>query len=214
MIERFDPSSAGAFESIRTLMAGGIVGGLICLYTFDQESPVRALLHALKYRSLASVGTRLGGDLGLAVAERRTGADLIVPVPLSKRKERERGYNQASAVARGVSLTTSIPVAEGVLIRVRDGQSQTSLTREERKNNVLHAFSVAPSTVGRVAGKSCLLVDDVITTGATVLACAAALRVAGASEVIACSVAAASLAEAKQSHAEAQLGRQQDLSLP
>ena len=213
MMKRYDPSSDDARDRVRTLKSSGAVSDFICLYSFEEGSPIRALLHALKYRSFPSVGTRLGKELGMAVAERRTGATLIIPVPLSRRKIRERGYNQASSIARGVSLVTAIPVAEEALLRIVDGPSQTSLSREERRDNVRDSFSVSRSGLARSAGKSCLLIDDVITTGATLLECATELREAGATEVIACAVAAASLSNAESGPTYVGVGRQLDASL-
>lgn len=179
-IERAVPERSG----------GGPVGDVVALYVFEEESPVRALLHAVKYGAIPSLGTRLGRALGVLVSERGIRAGLVVPVPLSRRKMRERGFNQAARVAHGVSEVTGIPLADGILRRVRHTSSQTALTAQERRANVRGAFALARGA-RELDGMSCLLIDDVVTTGATVLECASVLRSAGASEVIVCAVAVA-----------------------
>jgi ComF family protein len=125
------------------------------------------------------------------VLERNIHADLAIPVPLNRRKERERGFNQSSQVAEGVSTVTGIPPVEHLILRNKNTISQTTLTKEMRQENVRNAFVVPPRRRKRIEGKSCLLIDDVITTGSTALECAFVLREAGASEVIACSIALA-----------------------
>jgi len=107
--------------------------------------------------------------------------DWIVPVPLHPTKQREREFNQAERMARGLSKATSIPLNSRLLRRVVATRTQTRLSREERLANVSNAFTLRPAT--DLAGARILLVDDVFTTGATTNACAGVLRRAGASDV-------------------------------
>ena len=103
---------------------------------------------------------------------------MIAPVPLHGRRERERGYNQSSLLAREVSRRAGIGLAHA-LRRTRDTPTQTAMSIEERRRNVDGAFECA----GDVRGQRALLVDDVVTTGATMSACAATLKAAGATKV-------------------------------
>lgn len=145
---------------------------------------VQRLVHMLKYEGRTLAGRVLGNDLGLALG--RSGimleGSVIVPVPLHASRRRERGYNQSALIGRAVARVLCLPVDAGVLRRVRLTQTQTALDLAGRAANVHGAFLVRRNT--RVAGKTVLLVDDVITTGATANACADALMAAGAERVL------------------------------
>ena len=162
-------------------------GGARVLAGFDEGA--QALIHLLKYREKPSVGVRLGRMLGEAVRgdSRMSGVDLILPVPLHRSRVRERGYNQSALIARGVGEALGRPVEEKALARTRATRTQTELSAEERVQNVSAAFVVRRPE--RVAGLRLLLVDDVITTGSTLDACAGVLLEAGAAEVFASAVA-------------------------
>ena len=151
---------------------------------------MRKALHALKYSSdrfLADELIRLAGPhWSLPTWD----FDILVPVPLGRDRERTRGYNQSLLLAKALSRTVGLPVAES-LHRIRETQSQVGLTYGARKENVEGAFRAPP-----LAGKRVLLVDDVCTTGATLLACAAALDDAGAGAVGALTLARAPAPEA------------------
>ncbi|MBI3413948.1 MAG: ComF family protein [Verrucomicrobia bacterium] len=107
--------------------------------------------------------------------------DLLVPVPLFPLKRREREFNQAERLARCLSRDTGIAVDATLLHRVEHTRTQTLLTRSERAENVRRAFRVSPGA--KLDGRRVVLVDDVLTTGATTSACAKELKAAGASEV-------------------------------
>lgn len=158
------------------------------LYTFHDDSPVQRLIHALKYRGCYDLGVELGGELGRALTMFREfeDVDLVVPVPLHRARLRERGYNQAEAIGRGIAA--SIPGSHPLeaLARARHTISQTTLGAGARKKNVLEAFQAAGS---EIRGKIILLCDDVCTTGATLNACAERLLTAGARRVMAATVA-------------------------
>lgn len=148
------------------------------------------LLHALKYRNRPDIGILLGTWMYEELAQDHwfEGIDFIVPVPLHHKKEKKRGYNQAAVIGRGISKAGGIPMYERLLLRSVNSGSQTRLSRIARWENAGKAFSIQEPEM--VKGKHVLLVDDVITTGATLEACADKLHAAGA-KVSALSVACA-----------------------
>ena len=150
--------------------------------------PVRGALHDLKY----SGERRLAEPLGEAVARRwarvGVGADLVVPVPVHADRERRRGYDQAALIAAVVTTHLRLPGARA-LERRRATVAQFELGRGERASNVAGAFAVGRGGEGLVSGRWVLLVDDVVTTGATLAACGEALVRAGAQAVSAIAVA-------------------------
>jgi ComF family protein len=140
------------------------------------------VVHALKYDGWHRVATEMARrmarlDWPVDVCEERAA---LVPVPLSKKRERERGYNQSAALARALSVHWSLPVWEDALVRVRHTESQTRLTPGDRLRNVSGAFRVPPAARHRLRGAHLVLIDDVVTTAATLNACAAALCDGGA----------------------------------
>jgi len=145
------------------------------LYFFSRKSPIQKALHRLKYQNQSDIGTRIGRQLGHLLKQSSLYADLegIIPVPLHPKKERLRGYNQSAMLAAGLADALRLPVMTGVLIRNAYSESQTRKRRMARFNNVQDVFSV--QRPDRIRGKHLLLVDDVLTTGATLEACGQAL---------------------------------------
>jgi ComF family protein len=149
------------------------------------DGSLRAILHALKYDGRQTLARPLGAAavalLRGAPAEPPT---LIVPVPLHPAKAILRGFNQADLIAR--ALEGPCPVRD-VLVRVQAAATQTRFSRDARRDNVAHAFALRRSPIGRLpvrlTGAHAVLVDDVVTTGATLAACAATLRAAGVDRV-------------------------------
>lgn len=141
------------------------------LFPYQKGSSVQRLLHALKYKSCPEAGKLLGRKLGLLILERCSQLpELIVPVPIHPARLRERGYNQCDMIAEGLSAVTGIPVNPRVIKRVGFRDSQTRKSREERFRNMSSAFGLhhrAPD----LDRKRLLLLDDVVTTGATLEAC-------------------------------------------
>jgi ComF family protein len=140
-------------------------------------------VHELKYRSRRRVAGRLSEAM-LAVPRVRqvlAGATALVPVPLHPRRKRTRGFNQSELLAQELGGRTGIRTAALALVRRKDTPPQTGLTAAARRANVQGAFAVRH--VSQVAGRTVVLVDDVLTTGATASACARALLAAGAREV-------------------------------
>lgn len=145
------------------------------------EGPLRRAMHALKYRGLRAVAAPLGGLMSAYWQREPLPADVIVPVPLHRRRLRERGYNQAALLAQALGTEIGLPVREDWLVRNRATHPQVELDAAERKENVAGAFQCQNS--GAVAGRRVLLIDDVCTTGATLEACSLVLRQAGVQSV-------------------------------
>ena len=158
---------------------------------FLRHGRVQQLLHQLKYQGQSKVGDALGQLYGaeLAAAGLAPEFDLIVPVPLHRRKLARRGYNQADAFAKGLAAALPCPSAAHALRRTEHTASQTRKGRAERWQNVATVFEVPQPEL--IAGRHVLLVDDVLTTGATLEACGAALLAAGASAVSIATIACA-----------------------
>lgn len=167
------------------------VDDFLTCFLFEKEGKLQELVHLLKYRGFRRVGGYLGALLGERVlaAPAYRAADLIVPVPLHRARERERGYNQSALIAAAVAAATGIAHRPKALVRTRFTRSQTELSLSFRRRNVEGAF--AATDRGQLAGRSVMLVDDVVTSGSTIIAAAAALRFAGAERVLAASVAVA-----------------------
>ena len=158
---------------------------------FVRHGRVQHLLHELKYQGQRDVGTALGQLYGaeLRAAGLAEDFDLIVPVPLHPRKLAKRGYNQAAAFASGLSEGLHLPAANTALRRNANTKTQTKKNRAERWENVASVFEVDDPAA--IIGRRVLVVDDVLTTGATLVACGVALLAAGATEVSIATIACA-----------------------
>ena len=157
------------------------------LLKFQKTGIVQNLLHELKYNNHPEIGVRLGKILGLRLTELglKDELDFLVPVPLHKNRMWVRGYNQSAMISKGLSDVFDKPFSDEVMIRTSSTQTQTKKSKIERWENVNSAFKVVKEDA--INGKRVLLVDDVVTTGATTEACARSLLHAGASSVsIAC----------------------------
>ena len=148
---------------------------------FDDAS--RGLVHALKYRDTMEAGLLMARMMGRAGHELIGQADVIIPVPLHRWRLWSRRFNQAAFLAQQLSRKFSKPLRTGVLLRTKSSRSQVGLKQDERRKNVAKVFAVAPDGISHIAGRKVLLIDDVLTTGATAGSCAAALKKAGAAEV-------------------------------
>jgi ComF family protein len=144
---------------------------------------MRELVHELKFRDTHDARRLFGRWMCQAGPDLISSTDVIVPVPLAPFRLLVRRFNQAQIIAAEVSLLTGKPLLSLALKRTRATAHQIGLTRRERERNVAGAFAVSPTCSVQVMGKSVLLIDDVITTGATVSACAKALKKAGAARV-------------------------------
>jgi ComF family protein len=190
-IERVTRTHPLYIETREKLLAAGSVSDLVSVFVFQKEGAFQHIAHALKYSGYESVGRDLGARLGEIMKEWDVRGDVLIPIPLHRAKRRERGYNQAERIACGVGSATGITVCSDAVRRIKHTQTQTQLNSDERKKNMEAAFTFNPSRFGQVNGKICVLIDDVITTGATIQSCAQELMRAGASKVIAASAALA-----------------------
>ena len=145
---------------------------------FTENGLLQHLLHGLKYEGKKEIGRYLGKQFGHDLKQTKWGndIDMIIPVPLHPDKEAKRGFNQATIIAEGLSEILQIPVETNLLIRKRFTESQTKKTREERLANMRDVFAV--TNAEKLVDKHILLVDDVLTTGATLEACALTLLAA------------------------------------
>lgn len=159
-------------------------------YKFHKSGLTQQFLHKMKYADRPDIASQAGRWFGAELETTFPAGtfDLVVPVPLHRSKERRRGYNQSARIAEGVAWSTGIPL-KPALQRIRKGDSQTHKSRIERWNNVAGIFRIQHRDL--VAGKHILLVDDVVTTGATLESCGSTLLDAGASQVSAAALAMA-----------------------
>ena len=159
---------------------------------FRKHSKVQNLIHNLKYNNKTEVGILLGNKLGerLKSSSLYQDIDLIIPVPLHLKKLRIRGYNQSLYIAEGISQILDVPFSEAEVIRSAATESQTKKSRYNRYENMQDVFKVVKPE--QLSGKHILLIDDVITTGATLEACANELLKNGVAKV---SIAALAFAE-------------------
>jgi ComF family protein len=147
------------------------------------DDVARTLVHALKYQDRTDLAPAMGGWMARAGRELLVDADALVPVPLHWRRGWSRRYNQSGALARIIERQSGVKVAVEALRRVRPTEQQVGLSRSLRASNVQGAFKVTADRGGDIAGRRVVLIDDVLTSGATVDACARALLRARAASV-------------------------------
>lgn len=141
-------------------------------FFFAKTGRVQHLIHELKYRGNKEAGVFLGQQLGESIKESPLfqGIDYLIPVPLHPKRERQRGYNQSLMIAKGIHEVTGIAIGDKYLIRAIYTATQTMKSKEERYQNVKDIFEVRFAE--ELNGKHILLIDDVLTTGATLESCA------------------------------------------
>jgi len=190
-IQRVSHNDALYARTAARLAAEGNITGLVSAFRFEKDGTLQSLIHHLKYNGITDIGVELGKQLGEGILPWLSNVAIagLIPVPLHPAKCRERGYNQSEYICQGINAVTGLRVLSGLLKRRRYTESQTHLEIEERRRNVAGAFVPAPAA--KLSDLTYLIVDDVITTGATMSACAKTLAEHGASRVIACSVALA-----------------------
>ena len=159
-----------------------------CMAPLFYTGPVRASIHRFKFRGKAGYGVYFAGRMAKCVRENcRDEIDLVTWVPISKKRLRKRGYNQSQILAEELARLLCLP-AEATLGKIGDNPPQSSLKgAEKRRANVLNMYRCLPGQ--DISGKRILLVDDVVTTGATLAECARELLMAGAETVVCCAVA-------------------------
>jgi len=144
------------------------------------RGPLKRAVYQFKYRQKRKLALPLADLMHHYLLENPLPAELIVPVPLHMDRLRERGYNQAALLARELSARSGLPLEEGSLVRIRETAPQVVLKADERRKNVRGAFRGQGE---KLRGRQVLLIDDVSTTGATLEACAEALREKGVRSV-------------------------------
>lgn len=149
---------------------------LFALYYYDKYSVYRNLIHLIKYHSYKDLGFYLGRMLGEKLKP-YCEADVIIPIPLHRRREWERGFNQALEIAKGINEVLQVELLRDVVARVKNNVSQTGKNATERFGNVENVFELV--TPELVTGRHVLLVDDVVTTGATIGSCLRVIAQAG-----------------------------------
>lgn len=158
-------------------------------FYFQEETPIQQAIHQLKYGNQPGLGVFLGELMGdeLSGWSQKNRIDALIPMPLHPKKERARGYNQAALLCKGISLATGMDIKDDVLKRVAHTATQTRKNRNERWENVATVFETEQKEW--LKGKNILLVDDVITTGASTEACINTLLEAGVANASVCSLA-------------------------
>jgi ComF family protein len=146
------------------------------LFFYEPHAEAAQLIYDLKYADRPDIGEDIGRMMAeeMRMADYFAGVDVIIPVPLSSKRKRQRGYNQSEMIARGIHEITHIPVMSRALKRKHFHQSQTSLMRHQRQENVAEMFELRDAK--DLEGKHILFIDDVCTTGATLTACANVLK--------------------------------------
>ncbi|MFQ5570192.1 MAG: ComF family protein [Rhodothermales bacterium] len=180
-LERVEPEDLSALLQ-QWPEARQCLAGAFALWPFDAGGTVQRIQHLLKYGNRPRYGVAFGMVLGTAYRETVEAVpDLVLPIPLHRARLYERGYNQSAMLGRGVGRALGVPVSEALLVRRRATRSQTKLSRRKRWENVSGAFAVPDQDA--VATRHLLLIDDVLTTGATLTAGAMVLKQAGAASV-------------------------------
>lgn len=179
------------YEFQRKFYNDKIISGFASSFVFEKDKALQEIMHAIKYNKNFLAGKYLGRKSANLLNDKikNWNIDIIIPIPLHAAKKFERGYNQSYYIAKGIAAELNLPVKENGLKRIRYTESQTTMTLLERKENIGNAFSVRNRN--SIKGKNVLLIDDVITTGATITECGKILLSAGASKIYAASLAIA-----------------------
>lgn len=158
-------------------------------YYYVENTPMQRIIHEVKYKEDKKSGIALGRMMGMRIREKLNAfpIDMMIPMPLHPKKEKQRGYNQASLLCRGMKEIIGTDFEEKIIARTKNTATQTQKSRLKRWENVASVFRVDQPDL--IRDKNLLLVDDVITTGASTEACAAALLQAGARSVAVYSLA-------------------------
>ncbi len=146
---------------------------IFTLFYFIKGGSSQKILHQLKYHNNKELGDFLGFYYGNQIRDQTLDIDFLIPIPLHKKKKRKRGYNQSEWIAKGVSRATGVPVLTDLMIRKSFTDTQTKKGRYSRWENVKSAFEVVPEKI--TEGAHYLIIDDVLTTGATIEASASNL---------------------------------------
>ncbi len=186
MMPRVQKDGMHCPEVEKMLLGCRLVERAVSMFEYSRSSPYSGILKDVKYHNSPTIAKSLAQSFAAELKGSGffDGIDIIVPVPLHSQKLAKRGYNQSRFIVDGVSAVTGIPAADAI-VAVKPHKTQTHRSTADRHKNVEGVFVAKPT----VSGKRVLLVDDVITTGATVTACGDALRMGGASGICVLSLA-------------------------
>jgi len=189
-IERADGDRLN-LEYQRKFASTEIISGFTSLFVFEKDKALQLFIHSIKYNKHFLNAKYLGKLIGENLKEQiqNWNVDYILPVPLHSLRKADRGFNQSKYIAIGMGKEFGINVKFNLLKRRRYTETQTNLTLQEREENISKAFQAKQKRL--IEGKTFLLVDDVITTGATIKECGKVLLEEGAAKVYACSAAIA-----------------------
>jgi ComF family protein len=189
-IQRSTPSRLQR-EFERKFLNNKFISEFYSPFVFEKDKELQYAIHALKYDKKFPVGIFLGKILAaeFKLNQINWNFDLIIPIPLHQLKKAERGYNQAYYIAKGIGSTLKVRVSDRSVKRIKYTESQTTMNINEREENISGAFKV--KWKNSVRGKNILLLDDVITTGATISECGKMLLESGANKIYAASIAIA-----------------------
>ncbi len=165
-----------ANNPVERLFAGRIiVQSAGSAFYFTKKSLLQNLLHEIKYKGNKEAGLFVGKQIGIAIQQsnRFEDIDMIVPLPLNSKRLQQRGYNQATLLAKGIASVIEKPVNENIVFRRMNTETQTGKNRADRWQNMQAVFGVKQKEA--IEGKHVLLVDDIVTTGATLEACGEAI---------------------------------------
>lgn len=178
-------------EFERKFQNKNIISGFYSPFVFEKDKELQHAIHSLKYQNKFRVGVFLGKLLGMQLIKSKIDwkMDLIIPIPLHQLKKAERGYNQSFYIAKGLGKILNVTASDRIVKRKKYTESQTTMTLVERQENISDAFKIRNKKI--INGKVILLIDDVITTGATISECGKILLDSGAKKIFAASIAIA-----------------------
>ncbi len=179
-------------EYARKFRSRDIISGFTSVFVFEKNKELQNIIHSIKYRNKFLTAKYLGTIAGEILEQQvlQWNIDLVIPVPLHRLKTAERGYNQSYYFAKGLTAALNIPLLNNAVKRKRYTATQTLMTLPEREQNMEGAFTVVRTKP--LQGKNILIVDDVITTGSTIIECARVLKEKGADKIYALSIAISS----------------------
>jgi ComF family protein len=183
------------FESIKEnatekLFWGRIPTSFACsIFYFEKENILQNIIHQIKYKNEKKLGLYMGNLMGIKLMDliQQHNIDFMIPMPIHPKKEKKRGYNQATLLCNGIRAITKLEYKENVVTKIQHTQTQTKKSRIERWQNVEQVFNVPNSNI--IKGKNILIIDDVITTGASTEACGLILLENGAHSISICGLA-------------------------
>jgi ComF family protein len=183
------------FESIKEnatekLFWGRITTSFACsIFYFEKENMLQNIIHQIKYKNEKKLGIFMGKLMGLKINEliKEHNIDFMLPMPIHPKKEKKRGYNQATLLCIGINEITTLEYIENAIVKIQHTETQTKKSRIERWRNVEQVFNVPNPHL--IKGKNILIIDDVITTGASTEACGQMLLEHGANAISICGLA-------------------------